>query len=193
MKCHPTPLPAPSPPNPFLSPSLLPARSADYGRLICWLNQWDLAMGFNQLIMPLVSNFKSVLSATVSCHLSVKSLQPSRTPSSLIHPVPSHLLITAVLSIHHLLLQGSDCVRGSYLQPQLPSQNVISTRTRILILNTTAKNVFNSLRIRCRQLFLCSTILMLIVLLSSWSKYVKFLDLAQGLSITFILAHVFIN
>lgn len=138
----PTPLPAPSPPNPFLSPSPLPSQSADHGRLICWLNQWDLAMGFNQLIMPLVSNFKSVLSATVSCHLSVKSLQPSRTPSPLIHPVPSHLLITAALSIYHLLLQGSDCMRGSYLQPQLPSQNVISTWTCVLILNATAKKMF---------------------------------------------------
>lgn len=55
-----------------LSLSLFPSQSADYGRL---LFQWNQS--------------KSVLSATVSCPFSVKSLQPSCTPSPLIHPVPS--------------------------------------------------------------------------------------------------------
>lgn len=73
---------------------------------------------FNQLIMPPVSRLETALSATVSCHLRVKSPRPSCTPSALIHPAPSHLLITAALSvrpsIHHpsihrlLLLQGRE-------------------------------------------------------------------------------------
>lgn len=80
---------------------------------------------FNQLIMPPVSRLKTVLSATVSCHLRVKSPQPSCTPSALIHPAPSHLLITAALSVRpsiihpFIVFSSSRAVRGSYFQPRL--------------------------------------------------------------------------